>query len=178
VTYPHEAVYTSIVFAIPCVPHVPMVFCRPVLKLGSVHPEVVYGCVHFKLRRIDQPKNKGKMATPIIKWPHKHISGTLLPENSTPPSVTPSAGGAVGINQAFAQGRMVFVQKVTPGATDTATRLMKTLDLDVCVQTIRITLKKEWSVMSQVCNKALQVTWAKFKDYGYNDSNVKWGTSL
>ena len=42
-----------------------------------------------------------------------------------------------------AQDRRLLVCKVTSGAVDTATKLKKTLDLDVCVQTIRNALKKE-----------------------------------
>src|ERR1700745_2749178 len=41
------------------------------------------------------------------------------------------------------QDRRALVRKVTSGAADTATKLKKIMDLDVCVQTIRNALKKE-----------------------------------
>ena len=39
--------------------------------------------------------------------------------------------------------RRTLIQKVTSGAVDTATKLKQTLDLDVCIQVIRNTLKKK-----------------------------------
>ena len=41
------------------------------------------------------------------------------------------------------QDRRLLVCKITSGAADNATKLKRTLDLDVCVQTIRNTLKQE-----------------------------------
>jgi transposase len=41
------------------------------------------------------------------------------------------------------QDRRVLVQKITSGAVDTATKLKNTLNLDVCVQAISNTLRKE-----------------------------------
>src|SRR5882757_9646905 len=46
-------------------------------------------------------------------------------------------------NQAFTPRPKDLIQKVTSGAADTATKLKKTLDLDLCVQVIRSTSTKE-----------------------------------
>jgi len=79
-----------------------------------------------------------KMATPAIKWLPKYIPATLQSGDSTLPSVIPSPGSVLGAQPSFlCKAKSPLF---TSGAAHTATKLKETLDLGVCVQTIRDTL--------------------------------------
>src|SRR5882757_3615348 len=73
----------------------------------------------------------------------KHTSATLLSEDFIPPSVTLSRKHSGCPTKLSPQDQRTLIQKVTSGAADTATKLKKTLDLNICVQAIRATLTKE-----------------------------------
>ena len=84
-----------------------------------------------------------KMATPVTGG-HPNTSQllyyqkTLFHHQSHPPQAAWWAS-----SQAFAPSQKDLVQKVTSGAMGTATKLKKLLNLDVCIENIRITLKRE-----------------------------------
>ena len=84
-----------------------------------------------------------KMAIPVTSG-HPNTSqllycqNTLFHHQSHPPQAAWWAS-----NQAFVPSQRDLVQRVTSGAADTATQLKKLLNLDICIQTIRTTLKRE-----------------------------------
>jgi len=90
------------------------------------------------------------MATPDINWLPKHMSATLQLGDTTLSSVTPSPGSVVGTQPGYLKP---LVHKITSGAAHTATELKETLEMGVCIHTIRDTLKQERLVSKVKVNR-------------------------